>query len=65
MQSAALGYGASEEATALLNLPTLVSHMHDYFVHVAARLEKLHHEVRRAQPPNPIPRGRQRAVGRL
>ncbi|GLC41826.1 hypothetical protein PLESTM_001244200 [Pleodorina starrii] len=49
MQAAAIGYGTCDEAAAVLNLPTLVSHMHDYFVHVAARLERLHSEVARSR----------------
>ncbi len=28
-------------------LPIIISHMHDYFVHVAAQLEQVHNEVRR------------------
>ncbi|EFJ46521.1 hypothetical protein VOLCADRAFT_105503 [Volvox carteri f. nagariensis] len=49
MQASAVGYGGTDEATAILNLPTLVSHMHNYFVHVAARMERLHGEVARAR----------------
>ncbi|KXZ46897.1 hypothetical protein GPECTOR_39g391 [Gonium pectorale] len=41
--------GGADEAAAVSGLPTLVSHMHDYFVHVAARLERLHGEVGRAR----------------
>ncbi|KAG2433095.1 hypothetical protein HYH02_012798 [Chlamydomonas schloesseri] len=43
------GGGAGDDAAAVAALPTLVSHMHDYFVHVAARLERLHGEVGRAR----------------
>ncbi|GLI67530.1 hypothetical protein VaNZ11_011744 [Volvox africanus] len=49
VMQAAVGNGTVDEAAAVLNLPTLVSHMHDYFVHVAARMERLHKEVARAQ----------------
>ncbi|GIL89718.1 hypothetical protein Vretimale_16622 [Volvox reticuliferus] len=45
----AVGNGTVDEAAAVLNLPTLVSHMHDYFVHVAARMERLHKEVARVR----------------
>ena len=42
--------GASDEASVIRALPMVISHMHDYFVHVAARLEKLHQEVREPGP---------------
>ncbi|GFR53148.1 hypothetical protein Agub_g15868 [Astrephomene gubernaculifera] len=41
--------GGADEAAAVCSLPTLVAHMHDYFVHVAARLERLHGEVTRSR----------------
>lgn len=41
--------GGGDDAAAVAALPTLVSRMHDYFVHVAARLERLHGEVGRAR----------------
>ncbi|KAG2435925.1 hypothetical protein HXX76_007120 [Chlamydomonas incerta] len=41
--------GGGDDSAAVAALPTLVSHMHDYFVHVAARLERLHGEVGRAR----------------
>ncbi len=41
--AAAGGSGDLNMATAL---PTIISHMHDYFVHVAAELEQLHNQVR-------------------
>ena len=37
--------GSSDEASLVQALPLVISHMHDYFVHVAARMEKLHQEV--------------------
>lgn len=37
--------GAIDTASVVQSLPLVISHMHDYFVHVAARLEKLHLEV--------------------
>ncbi|GAX73969.1 hypothetical protein CEUSTIGMA_g1419.t1 [Chlamydomonas eustigma] len=42
---AALGAPGTSEASILQALPVVISHMHDYFVHVAAKLEKLHQEV--------------------
>ncbi|KAG2488829.1 hypothetical protein HYH03_012628 [Edaphochlamys debaryana] len=43
------GGAADADAVAVQGLPVLVAHMHDYFVHVAARLEKLHAEVARSR----------------
>jgi hypothetical protein len=40
---AALGAGGVDVAMAL---PTVVANMHDYFTHVAAKLERVHNEVR-------------------
>jgi hypothetical protein len=33
-------------------LPTIVSHLHDYFVHVAAILEMLHNQVSQGSGPD-------------
>ncbi|MEW5297464.1 MAG: hypothetical protein WDW36_000670 [Sanguina aurantia] len=42
-----LGIGEfADEASLQQQLPVIISHMHDYFTHVAAQLEKLHSEVR-------------------
>lgn len=43
--SSMTGGGQVDEASVAQSLPLVISHMHDYFVHVAARLEKLHQEV--------------------
>ena len=43
--------GATDEASMVQALPLVISHMHDYFVHVAARLEHLHQGVSRGAPP--------------
>lgn len=56
------GGGGAEEVLAVQSLPLLVSRMHDYFVHVAARLDKLHGEVTRAREAYLAQR---RAVGDL
>lgn len=37
--------GFADEASLQQQLPVIISHMHDYFTHVAAQLEKLHSEV--------------------
>lgn len=39
--------GASDEASVIQALPLVISHMHDFFVHVAAQLEKLHQYVQK------------------
>ncbi len=39
----------ADEASVVQALPIVISHMHDYFVHVAAKLEKLHQEVQRCK----------------
>lgn len=41
--------GASDESSLVERLPLVISHMHDYFVHVAARMERLHQEVQRSK----------------
>jgi len=39
----------ADESGVVQSLPVVVSHMHDYFVHVAAKMEKLHQEVQRCK----------------
>jgi hypothetical protein len=39
------GNAGANEASMVSALPTIVSHLHDYFVHVAALLEMLHNQV--------------------
>ncbi|KAJ9511858.1 hypothetical protein QJQ45_004544 [Haematococcus lacustris] len=41
--------GAGGEVGVVQALPTIVSHLHDYFVHVAAQLEQLHGQVDQAK----------------
>lgn len=38
-------FSGTDESSLAMQLPTIVAHMHDYFVHVAARMEQLHNEV--------------------
>lgn len=35
----------ADEAQVIQSLPITISHMHDYFVHVAAYMERAHKEV--------------------
>jgi len=42
-------FTGGDDAALVAQLPTIVSHMHDFFVHVAARLEQLHNEVERSK----------------
>lgn len=42
----AAAMGAGDDASLVQQLPLVISHMHDYFVHIAARLERLHQQVK-------------------
>ncbi len=37
--------GADEGGSTAQTLPVVISYMHDYFVHVASKMEKLHQQV--------------------
>jgi hypothetical protein len=44
--------GSMDEISVVQALPLVISQMHDFFVHVAARMEHIHQEVRFADSHN-------------
>eukprot|EP00955_Chlamydomonas_euryale_P104019 365535-Chlamydomonas_euryale.AAC.55 len=42
-------FGVGDDVSVAQALPLVISHMHDFFVHVAARMDKLHQEVQKCK----------------